>query len=170
MQSVTNELPFINLAGEYLAGILRGEDLQRFKKLLVNDPKAKTAVDKLETLMDAFLGVNAIEALRAARNEGRSADNTHETWPVIAPGVMGRVLHYDHLVGSMVYIARMEPDSQCHAADDGSPEECLLISGDFSLSNVTLRAGDRYSASKSVIHSGGHTDNGAVLLIRAQDA
>ena len=122
------ELPFISVAGEYLAGILRGEDLQSFKKNLANEPKVKMAVNELEILIESFLGAIANEALSSARDESLPSDVNQETWPSIAPGVTGRVLHYDHMVGSMVYIAKLEPDANCPAADDGSPEECMLNS------------------------------------------
>lgn len=170
MQGMVGELPFINLVGEYLAGILRGEDLRHFEKILADDPKVKVAVNEVETLMDSFVGITASEALRAVRNDGHLPNDKIEAWPSIAPGITGKVLHYDHMVGAMIYIAKLAPGARCLSADQGSPEECLLISGDFSLSNVTLKIGDRHSAPESVIHSGGHTVSGAVLLIRAQDS
>lgn len=175
-----NNQPLIELAGEFLTGTLCDEGLHHFETRLVDDPEARKAVDQLETRMDAFLGANASEALRAARKEGHPSVNSQQSaptrhksqrsWPTITPGVTGRVLHYDHQVGSMVYIARLEPGARCPAAVDGSPEECLLVSGDFSLGDVALRAGDHHHAPNSVIHSGGHTEAGAVLLIRARDA
>ena len=173
-------LPLIEIAGEFLAGTLCDERLHHFESVLVDDLEAKKAVDQLEIRMDAFLGANASEALRAARKEshpsvnGRQSaptrDKSQTPWPTITPGVSGKVLHYDHQVGSMVYIARLEPGARCPAAVDGSPEECLLVSGDFCLGDVTLRAGDHHHAPNSIIHSGGHTEAGAVMLIRAQDA
>ncbi len=170
MKNTNKAQSFVNGSGEYLTGVLSGEDLHNFKIMMANDPQVKKAVNELEISMDSFLGVIASEALRANRNEGQPPDESHDTWPSIAPGITGKVLHYDHMVGAMIYIARLEPGARCLAADDGSPEECMLISGDFSLCNVTLSTGDRYSASESVIHSGGYTDSGAILLIRAQDS
>ena len=177
---MNQERPLIEIAGEYLAGTLCDEGLHHFETLLVDDPEARKAVDQLEARMDAFLGANASEALRAARkerhplvNSRQSAPTRHKSqgpWPTITPGVTGKVLHYDHQVGSMVYIARLEPGARCPAAVEGSAEECLLVSGDLSLGDVTLRAGDHHHAPNSVIHGGGHTETGAVLLIRAQDA
>ena len=172
--------PVIEIAGEFLAGTLSDEGFHQFKTRLVDDAETRKLVDQLETRIDAFLGANASEALRTDRTErqtsvdsGQSAPTQQKSqspWPTLTPGVTGKVLHYDHQVGSMTYIARLEPGARCPAADDGSPEGCLLVSGDFSLGEVTLRAGDQHFAPNSIIHGGGHTESGAVLLIRAQDA
>ena len=130
--------------------------------------------------MAHFLGSNASATLQATRTgRGASAgaeqggpppEGNTRAWSALAPGVTGMVLHYDHLVGSMVYIARLEPGARCPTAEQGSPEDCLLVSGDLSLGEVTLRAGDDHHAPKSVIQSGGYTEAGAVVLIRARDA
>ena len=176
---MSNDQSLIELAGEFLAGTLSDIDHCRFEARLPGDPAAKQTVDQWEARMAAFLGSNASATLRAAR-QGRSAsaggkqgtppsENSPKTWPTIVPGVTGMVLHYDHLVGSMVYIARLEPGARCPTADQGSPEDCLLVSGEFSLGEVTLRAGDDHHAPKSIIHSGGCTQAGAVMLIRARD-
>lgn len=168
------------LAGEFLTGTLPDDDHCRFDARLLDDPAAKRAVDQWETRIAGFLGRNASATLHAAR-QGRStsvdseqgrppSEKSQKAWPTLTPGVTGMVLHYDHLVGSMVYIARLEPGARCPTADQGSPEDCLLVSGDFSLGEVTLRAGDDHHAPKSVIHSGGCTEAGAVMLIRARDA
>ena len=180
IQSMIQDRPVIEIAGEFLAGTLSDERFHHFETRLVDDAEARKAVDQLETRMDAFLGANASDALRAARKERQASVNSGQSeptrqksessWPTLTPGVTGKVLHYDHQVGSMVYIARLEAGARCPAAGDGSPEECLLVSGDFSLDEVTLSAGDHYLAPNSVIHGGGHTEAGAVLLIRAQDA
>ena len=170
----------MELAGEFLAGTLSDDVLHRFEARLLEDTAAKRAVEQWDTRMAGFLGSNANETLRVAR-KGRSnavdsqqsgpmPEESPKAWTTLAPGVAGMVLHYDHLVGSMVYIVRMEPGARCPTAVDGSPEECLLVSGDFSLGDVALSAGDGHHAPNSVIHSGGNTEAGAVILIRARDA
>ena len=179
MQVMSDDRSLLELAGEFLAGTLSDDDHCRFEARLPDDPAAKQAVDQWEARMAAFLGSNASATLHAARQD-RSAsvdseqgrppsERSRKAWPTIVPGVTGMVLHYDHLVGSMVYIARLEPGARCPTADQGSPEDCMLVSGDFSLGKVTLRAGDDHHAPKSVIHSGGFTEAGAVMLIRARD-
>lgn len=179
MPGMGEERPLVELAGEFLAGTLPDDVLRRFEARMLEEPAARKAVDQWETRMAGFLGSNASDALRAAR-EGRSAstesgrsgpvpEERPRAWSTIAPGVAGMVLHYDHQVGSMVYIVRMEPGARCPVADAGSPEECLLVSGDFSLGDVTLGTGDDHHAPNSVIHSGGHTEAGAIMLIRARD-
>ena len=180
MPSMNEDRSLVELAGEFLAGTLSDDAHCRFEARLLEDPAAKQAVDQWEARMAAFLGSNASATLHAAR-KGRSAavgskkgappqEKGPKAWPEIAPGVTGMVLHYDHLVGSMVYIARLEPGARCPTADQGSPEDCLLVSGDFSLDDATLRAGDNHHAPKSTIHSGGRTEAGAVMLIRARDS
>lgn len=179
MPNMSEERPLVELAGEFLAGTLADDVLHRFEARLLEDPAARKAVDQWETRMAGFLGSNASDALRAARKgrsvsveaerSGPTLEERPRAWSTIAPGVAGMVLHYDHQVGSMVYIVRMEPGARCPVADAGSPEECLLVSGDFSLGDVTLGAGDAHHAPNSVIHGGGHTEAGAVVLIRARD-
>ena len=180
MPRMNEDRSLVELAGEFLAGTLPDDALSQFETRLLDDPAAKQAVDQWEARMAAFLGSNASATLHAARRgEGASAgveqggppsEGSPKAWPTLAPGVTGMVLHYDHLVGSMVYIARLEPGARCPTTDQGSPEDCLLVSGDFSLGEVTLRAGDNHHAPRSVIHSGGCTETGAVMLIRARDA
>lgn len=177
---MNKSLHFMDSSGEYLAGTLSAEMLENFETLLARDPMAKKAVDQLERRMDIFLGTNASDALRAARKDRYSSFNSesnagpqHEqqsNWSEISPGITGKVLHYDHMVGSMIYIARMEPGARCPESVEGSPEECLLIAGSFSMGDSFLKAGDQHHAPNSIIHSGGHADTGALMLIRAQDA
>ena len=177
---MSEDRPLTELAGEFLAGTLPDDVLHRFETRLLEDPAAKRTVDQWDTRMAHFLGTNASESLRAARKDrSTSADSEQSVptpeespsaWTTVAPGVAGMVLHYDHLVGSMIYIVRMEPGARCPTAVDGSPEECLLVSGDFSLGDVRLSAGDDHHAPNSVIHSGGSTEAGAIILIRARDA
>lgn len=179
MPRMNEDLSLLELAGEFLSGTLPDEVLGRFETRLQEDPAAKQAVDLWERRMAAFLGRNANAALHAAR-KGRSPsagsaqggpppEKSPKAWSTLAPGVSGMALHYDHLVGSMVYIARLEPGARLPTAEQGSPEDCLLVSGDFSLDEVTLRAGDDHHAPTSVIHSGGSSETGAVMLIRARD-
>ena len=180
MPRMNEDRSLVELAGEFLAGTLPDDAFSQFETRLLEDSAAKEAVDQWEARMAAFLGSNASATLHAARKGkgasaagaeqgGLSSEGRPKAWPTLAPGVTGMVLHYDHLVGSMVYIARMEPGARCPTADQGSPEDCLLVSGDFSLGDVTLRAGDNHHAPRSVIHSGGCTETGAVMLIRARD-
>ena len=179
MPGMNEDLSLLELAGEFLAGTLPDDALGRFETQLLEDPAAKQAVDLWDRRMAAFVGRNASAALHAAR-KGRSGstgsaqgeappEKSPKAWSTLAPGVTGLVLHYDHLVGSMVYIARLEPGARCPTAEEGSPEDCLLVSGDLSLGDVTLRAGDDHHSPTSVIHGGGSTESGAVMLIRARD-
>ena len=180
MPGMNEDRSLPELAGEFLAGTLSDDDLGRFEARLLEDGAAKEAVNHWEARMTRFLGRNASDTLRAVReSRGVSvkaeqsappADGSPGAWSVIVPGVDGMVLHYDHLVGSMVYIVCMEPGARCPSATSGSPEECLMVSGELSLGDVTLRAGDDHHAPNSVIHSGGYTEGGAVILIRARDA
>ncbi|MBJ90275.1 MAG: hypothetical protein CMO98_10485 [Woeseia sp.] len=158
------------LIAKYLSGILSDNDVDLFNRLISNDPKYLKYLNDFELSIESFLGTNASATLRASRDHQQKTNETCDSWPTIAPGISGKVLHYDHMVGAMIYIAKLEPGAQCIVAEQGSPEECMLISGDFSLLNETLKAGDRYSAPKSIIHSGGYTESGAILLIRAQDS
>ena len=179
MPRMSEDLSLLELAGEFLSGTLSDEDHCLFGARLLEDHAAKQAVDLWERRMAAFLGRNANAALRAQRKgrspsaasaqDGSPPGESPKAWSALAPGVSGTALHYDHLVGSMVYIARLEPGARCPTATEGSPEDCLLVSGDFTLEDVTLRAGDDHHAPRSVIHSGGSTEAGAVMLIRARD-
>ena len=157
---MTDQRSVTELAAEYVAGSLSDEVLQDFEVRLGADADARQTVTAWETQISAFLGSIATAALR---------ENAKQ-WVEIAPGITGRTLHYDHQVGSMFYIVRMQPGARCNSAVSGSPEECLLISGDLSLDDVTLKAGDHHHAPNSVIHGGGHSEMGAVLFIRARDA
>ena len=148
------------LAAEYVAGTLSDETAQRFEARLREDADARRVVGTWKVEIDAFVGAIASAAL---------SDND-KPWVEIAPGITGKALRYDHQVGSMVYVVRLQPGVRCPVAASGSPEECLLISGDLSLGGVSLKAGDRHHAANSVIHGGGHSDRGAVLFIRARDA
>lgn len=176
MLLMSDDRSLVELAGEFLVGTLSDDVNDRFEARLLDDPVAKQAVNHWKARMVSFLGRNASAALEAARknrNASAGADQCEppsKAWSAIAPGVTGMVLHYDHLVGSMVYIARLESGARCPTAAQGSPEDCLLVSGDFYLGDVTLRAGDDHHAVNSVIHSGGHTEAGAIMLIRARDA
>lgn len=148
------------LAAEYVAGTLGNGQMQSFADRLVEDAEAREAVAAWEAQIETFLGTIATAAFRAG----------NKPWVEIAPGITGQALHYDHQVGSMVYLVRLAPDADCPQAQTGSPEECLVVSGDLSLAEVTLKSGDSHHAPNSVIHGGGHSETGAVLFIRARDA
>jgi len=154
-------------AAEYAAGVLCGQASSDFEGEMRQNAKVRRLLSDWETRVTEFVGATASETLRSTRE--RAQTEGEQEWVTIAPGIVGRTLHYDHQVGSMVYIVRMEPGAKCPLASTGSPEECLLVSGDFSLEGVKLAAGDYYSTPKSVIHSGGSSEAGAILFIRARD-
>ena len=154
------ERSIIELAGEFVAGTLCDEAMKGFEYRLREDAEAQQAVAAWETRIETFLGTTALAALR----------ESDKSWVEIAPGISGRTLHYDHQVGSMIYVVCMQPGARCQTAVSGSPEECLLISGDLSFETVVLKSGDEHHAPNSVIHGGGHSETGAVLFIRARDA
>ena len=157
---MNTERSTIELAGEYAAGTLGDEAMKGFEDRLREDTEAQQAVAAWETRIGAFLGTAALAALR----------ENDTSWVEIAPGITGRTLHYDHQVGSMIYVVCMQPGARCQTAVGGSPEECLLISGELSFESVVLKSGDEHHAPNSVIHGGGHSETGAVLFIRARDA
>ena len=156
---MTDARSVTELAAEYVSGTLDDETSRSFENHLLDGKVAQQAVALWETRVESFLGAIATATLR----------ENDKPWIEIAPDITGKALHYDHLVGSMIYIVRLEPGARCPTAESGSPEECLLISGDLTLGEITLKAGDHHHASNSVIHGGGHSDGGAVLFIRAGD-
>lgn len=154
-------------AAEYAAGVMHGRVATDFESNMRQNAETRLLLSDWETRIAEFIGVTANELIRSARKHNQ--EESERAWVAIAPEIFGQALHYDHQIGSMVYMVRMQPGSKCPVAASGSPEECLVVSGDLSLEGVTLTVGDYYSTPKSVIHSGGSSKTGAVLFVRARD-
>ena len=151
------------LAGEFIVGTLDDDATVDFERCFNADAGLRILTEEWTTRIDGFVGTLVSTVIGDRSAAGRP-------WVEITQGIEGKTLHYDHQVGSMTYLVRMQPDARCPVGAGGSPEDCLVIAGDLILDTLTLKSGDRHHAPASIIHSGGHSETGAVLIVRARDA
>ena len=170
------------LAGEYVLGTLQGESRRRFEERLGDDPVVAAAVSAWERRFSPLLPTDdnvehpdhlwaGIEAQLG--NEPGSAEVVtvraiEGEWQSLAPGVEAKVLHLDAAENMQSILLRMAAGSRFPAHDHPSDEECLMLSGDLTFGDLTLRTGDYHRVPRGVPHSEGVSQEGAVLFVRAQ--
>ena len=144
------------LAGEYVLGTMAGADRGRFEALIRSDHAAARAVDAWEQRLTPLLGELEPEAPPAGAWDDisrRIAADPHPRmvtvredeglWTIIAPGVAKKSLHFDDSGTVESYLIRFDPGARFDAHEHLADEECMMLSGELSFGDLTLRAGVR---------------------------
>ena len=64
----------------------------------------------------------------------------------------------------------MAPGSRYPAHEHTGDEECLMLSGEVSFGDLTLRAGDYHLAPKGMVYAEAYSASGALVFIRSPAA
>lgn len=87
-------------------------------------------------------------------------------WRDVAPGVRLKVLTTDAAAHARSFLIEMQPGARMPAHNHISDEECLVLSGEVTLGDVVIRAGDYHKAPRGVAHGVVHTTVGVVMFVR----
>lgn len=93
--------------------------------------------------------------------------NTEGRWIEIAPGARKKHLYYDENSRSEAFLIELDPGATLPEHDHDGTEDCLVISGDFSIGNLKLTAGDFHAAFVASRHAPCRSNNGCRLFIKA---
>ena len=91
-------------AAEYAAGVMHGRVATDFESNMRQNAETRLLLSDWETRIAEFIGVTANELIRSARKHNH--EESERAWVAIAPEIFGQALHYDHQIGSMVYMVR----------------------------------------------------------------
>ncbi len=171
------------LAGEYVLGTLEGEARERFESRLSSDGEAQQAVAQWEARLSSLVdrepelqpSGDVWAAIKSRLEEQPfpgvvTMREDEGVWAEHAPGVAIKTLHVDRDSGVTSLLMRMEPGSRYPAHEHTGDEECLMLSGEVSFGDLTLRAGDYHLAPKGMVHAEAFTATGALVFIRSHSA
>ncbi|MGH8469339.1 MAG: cupin domain-containing protein [Gammaproteobacteria bacterium] len=90
-----------------------------------------------------------------------------EGWMDFGPGIRFKILHRDENGRANSLLARLEAGvtlpPHLHAAN----EECLVLEGEITFADITVRAGDYHFAPKGAAHTALTTRTGAFIFLRS---
>lgn len=99
--------------------------------------------------------------------QGVSTTRHIEGWKTLAPGIEVKLLCVDLLANTKSFLIRAAAGVSMPGHGHQGDEECLVLEGEFSMGDLTLRAGDFHHASKGVIHPESTTRTGVLVHIRS---
>lgn len=109
-----------------------------------------------------------LQRARASVPEGHFITlRQQEGWRDLLPGVRVKVLFVDHLAGTKSFLLHAAPGTRLPEHQHHGDEECLVLEGEFTLGDLTLRAGDFHSALKDSKHGSSFTEHGVLVYLRA---
>lgn len=109
-----------------------------------------------------------LERARAAVPEGHFITlRQQEGWRDLLPGVRVKILFVDHQAGTKSFLLHAAPGTRLPEHQHNGDEECLVLEGEFTLGDMTLRRGDFQSALKGSTHGSSFTENGVLVYLRA---
>ena len=88
-------------------------------------------------------------------------------WRDLLPGVRVKILFVDHQAGTKSFLLHAAPGTRLPEHQHSDDEECLVLEGEFTLGDLTLRAGDFQSALKGSKHGSSFTEHGVLVYLRA---
>lgn len=170
-------------ASEYVLGMLTPQERSRIESEARADPELAERIawwtnnfQSLSAGIDevtppADLLDNIEKRIDRQDNAGVGASLTirtsEGTWLEIAPGVRKKHLYFDAGSDSEAYLIEMDPGADFPDHDHAGTEDCMVISGDFSIGTLKLNAGDFHAAFRSSTHAESHSENGCLLFIKA---
>lgn len=91
-------------------------------------------------------------------------------WKELAPGIEFKFLFVDDHAHSKSFLLKAAPGVNMPGHYHSGPEECLVIEGEFSMGDITLREGDFHCVGAGAYHDVASTETGVVVYIRADQA
>ncbi len=128
-------------------------------ELLLNIIPIDPPPDLRSKILDRIRSLSAQEGVLTTRHA--------EGWKTLAPGIEVKLLCVDLLANTKSFLIRAEPGVSMPGHGHQGDEECLVLEGEFSMGDLTLRAGDFHHASKGVIHPVSTTRTGVLVHIRS---
>lgn len=134
-------------------------------------PKAIT-----DAMLEAIIPVTPPAALRArvlarVAQEGTAPDfhtlRNAEGWRALAPGLDYKLLAYDEQTNNKSFLLRAAPGSEFPAHAHEGDEECIVLEGEFTMGDLTLRAGDFHFAPRGSSHPNAYSRSGALVYLSA---
>ncbi len=136
-------------------------------------PDAVLDAELKAALLNATAAVVPPEGLRAqvlARVRASTADfvlrATEGAWKPVLPGIEVRTLFYDEIKRSVSFLLRAQPGASLPQHTHHEYEECLVLEGDFTMGDLTLRAGDFELGHPGQEHPPATTRNGVLVYLR----
>jgi putative transcriptional regulator len=105
--------------------------------------------------------------VRGAASELITVRGGKNGWKELAPGIAFKMLTYDVPSGIKSFLLRAAPGVRMPAHGHSGFEECLVLEGEFTLGDLTLRAGDFHAVTERVQHGEAATETGTLVYLRA---
>ena len=170
-------------ASEYVLGMLSQSERTRVEERIPQDPNLAA---RIAWWSDCFLPLSTAGAESPppdslfAQIEGhldRESDaggggsvtirDEEGQWFEISPGARKKHLYYDERSRSEAYLLELAPGCQLSQHEHDGTEDCLVLSGDFSIGDLRLKAGDFHAAFIASIHAPIRSEMGCRLFIKA---
>lgn len=88
-------------------------------------------------------------------------------WRPLAPGVEMKILMIDERAHMKSFLLRAQPGANMPGHGHSDYEECLILDGEFTMGDTTLRAGDYLVGVPGRPHPEAHTRTGVLVYLRA---
>lgn len=142
--------------------------------------RRKTSDDALDpAVLAELLGAVAPEApapslrakvLERARALTRLREHvvrvTEGGWKPVVPGIEVKTLFYDAAGGTVSFLLRAQPGASLPAHGHRAYEECLVLEGELTMGDLTLRAGDFQAGYPGEEHPVSSTRTGVLVYLR----
>lgn len=106
---------------------------------------------------------------RVRASETMTAHTLHTatgTWKPVIPGIEVKTLLHDTQARMVSFLLRAQPGASLPAHGHRAYEECLVLEGEFSMGDLTLRAGDFVAGHPGEEHPIGTTRTGVLVYLR----
>jgi anti-sigma factor ChrR (cupin superfamily) len=109
-----------------------------------------------------------LERVRAVTSAIRRA--AEGTWQPVMPGIEVKTLFHDAAACTVSFLLRAQPNASLPAHRHTASEECVVLEGEFTLGDATLRAGDYLFAASGTDHPAATTRTGVLVYLRGSVA
>jgi quercetin dioxygenase-like cupin family protein len=183
---MTQDEQLETLAGEYALGLLDDEARNAFEARLKREPEVARAVafwharlaplDSPAEVIEPSAGLWSLVRARLRSEEAEATRSpitvrAHEgEWVNRAPGVDIKLLNIDPATKARSYLLRFAPGAELRAHDHLMDEECFMISGEATVGELHLKAGDYHLIPKHMAHGITYSTTGALVFVRGRVA
>jgi hypothetical protein len=87
-------------------------------------------------------------------------------WKPVVPGIEVKTLFYDTEARTVSFLLRAQPGASLPAHGHRAYEECLVLEGEFTMGDLTLRAGDFQAGHPGEAHPVATTRTGVLVYLR----
>lgn len=173
-------------AAEYVLGLTGGPHCERIEARLKAEPALAERVNFWRRRLAPLDGA-ATPAVPSADTwtrlkariaaEPRDADRRPVTirehqgeWETYSPGVRIKLLNVDAASGARSYLLKLDAGAVLRAHEHLMDEECYMISGEATVGDLLLRAGDYHLIPKALPHGVTRSEKGALVFVRGKVA